>query len=298
MKQWLLALQGLAPGQPGEYMCQCCSGVFSTEPSAGAHQGMASKSCTCPRSGWDASAAHRRFDLQSEIQHTGTPIAVSERESRACSHLQRRACRWHAHAEDAASLPTQTKLREVAQFAGCSRLQLDAAAAEPPARAALRLQTCLPVALPPGAALPPAGPERRPAAGAAAARAEAADPFASPQAGGQPISPRDAAANRNSADRPPRSPRGAAKRAKLDPGAWAAAEAVLIDPWGVPEAHEAARAAARAAKEGFRDREEGFSRDRLPVGAGAGPPAAHWLAGAVRRPRAGLTYAPQEAAEE
>lgn len=192
-------------------------------------------------------------------------------------------------------LQMQTKLREVAQFAGCSRLQLDAAAAEPPARAALRLQTCLPVALPPGAALPPAGPDRRPAA---AARVEAADTSASPQAGGQPISPRDAAANRNSADRPPRSPRGAAKRAKLDPGAWAAAEAVLIDPWVVPEAHEAARAAARAAKERFRDREEGFSQDRLPVGAGAGPPAAHWLAGAVRWPRAGLTYAPQEAAEE
>lgn len=64
----------------------------------------------------------------------------------------------------------------------------------------------------------------------------------------------------------------------------------------VPEAHEAARGAARAAAERQRD----DHKDRLPGmgGAGAGPQAAHWLAGAVRRPRGGLTYAPQEAADK
>ena len=98
----------------------------------------------------------------------------------------------------------------------------------------------------------------------------------------------------------PRSPgglRGAAKRAKLDPGAWAAAEAVAYDPWVVPEAHAAA--AQRAAG----DRKEKGRADAGGTGKSdgsgpAGPAVAHWLAGAVRRPRVRLAYAAVRAEDE
>lgn len=208
----------------------------------------------------------------------------------------------------------------MAQFDGCGRLQLEVAAEEPAARTALRLQTCLPVPPPPGPTLPPAAPHGPPASGTQPAADMRASCAGSPQANAlvpepaaqesaarspaqlqmhspQPPSPATAQRKRRAGSAEAcGSPRGAAKKAKLDPFAWAAVEAVPFDPWLVPEAHASARAAAeRAASEQRRERLQGSDpADGLCGGVSGGPLVAHWLAGAVRRPRKRLTYAPQQ----
>jgi hypothetical protein len=171
----------------------------------------------------------------------------------------------------------------VALYDGCSALQLEVQAAGLAARTALRLQTCMPVPPPGGATLPPAAAHKPPAAHASAPNSPAGVGHMASSL--QPEAPAAVGSKRRATS--PQgggSPRGAAQKAKLDPLAWASVEAVPFDPWLVLEAHQVA--ADRAALE-----QPPAQRGGGIGGTGTGPKAAHFLAGAVRRPRGHLLYA-------
>jgi hypothetical protein len=189
----------------------------------------------------------------------------------------------------------QTKLREVARFDGCPRLQLEVQAAGLAARAALRLQMCMPVPPPSGATLPPAAAHQAASHHAAAPCSPAAAVFTPPLPQSAQAAPPVSVGSKRRAGSPQDggSPRGAAQKAKLDPLAWASAEAVPFDPWLVLEAHQVA--ADRAARDQRQPQPSVQRMDGIGGGVGGGPKAAHFLAGAVRRPRGHLLYAtPQQ----
>ena len=151
----------------------------------------------------------------------------------------------------------QVKLRDVPQWEGATRLQLELLSSQLPQRAALRLQAALPVPPLPSAAapLPPA------AADCHTAQLEAAGPVQGRQSAASP---------------------GAAGQGGSSSELPSATAAAAADPWVVLEAHEAGRAAAA--------RSGGDRIGDAAAAAAAGPTAAHWLAGAVRRRRTRLTY--------